>query len=44
MILDNEKQKVLLLELIKTTQFIGIIVDDLYKLKQAIIEAKIKEK
>lgn len=42
MILDSEKQKSMLLELINAATYPGIAIDDVYALKKAIQEAEIK--
>lgn len=43
MILDNEKQRSLLLQLINSVQFNGSALDEAYNLKQAIVTAEIKD-
>ena len=44
MILDNEEQRKILLQVINTTNFPGAILEQILRLKYAIIKAKIQVK
>jgi len=44
MILDDERQRELLLQLMEAAQYPGNALDEAYNLKQAIVNAKLKDK
>lgn len=43
MILNSEKHRKMLIQLLNSTQFNGSAIEDIYELKKAIEEAEVKE-